>query len=87
MHLRESRFGGAGPRVLAQPLDIRQPKDEVSTRRVRDHRMRPAVEAEYAVRIGVELLGRDNREIRRGRAVACLLSYANAFVHGPVSVS
>jgi hypothetical protein len=52
MHLREGRLGGAGPWVLAQPLDVGEPEDEVSTRLVRDDGMRSAVEAEYAVRLG-----------------------------------
>ena len=52
MHLREGRLGGAGLWVLAQPLDVGEPEDEVSTRLVRDDGMRSAVEAEYAVRLG-----------------------------------
>jgi hypothetical protein len=86
MHFRESRLGGAGPRVLAQPLDVGQPEDEVSTRFVCDQGMRPAVEAEDAVRIGVEPFSCEKREILRGRAVTRLVSRANTFSHRSASV-
>jgi hypothetical protein len=81
MHFRESRLGGAGPWVSAQPLDVGQPEDEVSTSLVCDQGMRPAVEAEYAMRIGVELLSREKRESLCGRAVTRLVSHAHTFSH------
>ncbi len=87
MNLGELRLGGAGPWVLAQPLDVGQPEDEVSTRLVRDQGMRPAVKAEYAVRIGVEPLSCENREIARGRAVTCLVNRINSFSHRSASVA
>jgi hypothetical protein len=75
-----------GPWVLAQPLDVGQPENEVSTCLVRNQGMRPAVGAKYTMRIGVEPRSCEERETLRGRK-ACLVRRANTFSHRSACVS
>jgi hypothetical protein len=81
-HFRIGRLSRAGTGILDEPVDVGVAEHDVAAQFVCDDRVGDAVVAEYAVRICVQLLDLENRQIGGWRSRNRLIGRADNVSHG-----